>query len=60
MLFRSTIHNYTGRIEKINILPRLIKKYRDNKAFETHLQAYVVQNVGRGANKVWIKVCLMV
>ena len=47
----STIHNYTGRIEKINILPRLIKKYRDNKAFETHLQAYVVQNVGRGANK---------
>ncbi len=47
----NTIHNYTGRKEKINILPRLIKKYKDNKAFETHLQAYVVQNVGRGTNK---------
>jgi hypothetical protein len=29
----------------------LIKKYRDNKAFETHLQAYIVQNVGRNTNK---------
>lgn len=45
------LHNYTGRKEVINILPRLIKKYRDNKAFETHLQAYVVQNIGRGTNK---------
>jgi len=32
-------------------LPRLIKKYKDKKAFETHLQAYIVQNVGRGTNK---------
>lgn len=47
----NTTHNYTGRKEKINILPRLIKKYRDNKAFESHLQAYVVQNIGRGTNK---------
>ncbi len=47
----NTTHNYTGRKEKINILPRLIKKYIDNKAFETHLQAYVVQNIGRGTNK---------
>ncbi len=45
------LHNYTGRKEVINILPRLIKKYRGNKAFETHLQAYVVQNIGRGTNK---------
>ncbi|MFQ3674951.1 MAG: DUF91 domain-containing protein [Endomicrobiia bacterium] len=44
-------HNYTGRKEKINILPRLIKKYESNKAFETHLQAYIVQNIGRGTNK---------
>ncbi|MGQ9805880.1 MAG: hypothetical protein ACUVRP_07370 [Chlorobiales bacterium] len=29
----------------------MIKKYRDNKAFETHLQAYVVQNIGRGTNE---------
>jgi hypothetical protein len=41
---------YTGRTESINILPRLIKKYKDNKAFESHLQAYIVQNVGRGTN----------
>jgi len=47
----NTTHNYTGRKEKINILPRLIKKYRDNNAFETHLQAYVIQNIGRGTNK---------
>jgi len=47
----NALHNYTGRKEIINILPRLIKKYRDNKAFETHLQAYVVQNIGRGTNK---------
>jgi len=43
-------HNYTGRKEKINILPRLINKYRKNRAFETHLQAYIVQNIGRNTN----------
>ena len=43
--------NYTGRKEKINILPRLINKYRNNKAFETHLQAYIVQNIGRNTNR---------
>ncbi len=47
----NTTHNYSGRKEKINILPRLIKKYKDNRAFETHLQAYIVQNIGRGTNK---------
>jgi len=44
-------HNYTGRKEKINVLPRLINKYRNNRAFETHLQAYIVQNIGRNTNK---------
>ncbi len=43
-------HNYIGRKEKINILPRLTKKYKDNKAFETHLQAYIIQNIGRAIN----------
>ncbi|MFH0931739.1 MAG: DUF91 domain-containing protein [Candidatus Zixiibacteriota bacterium] len=47
----SIIHNYTGRKEKINILHRLIKKYKDDKKFETHLQAYIVQNIGRCTNK---------
>lgn len=54
----NTLHNYTGRKEKINILPRLIKKYSDNKAFETHLQAYIVQNVGRNTNQELDK-CLL-
>ncbi len=46
----TTTHNYTGRKEKINILPRLINKYINNRAFESHLQAYIVQNIGRGTN----------
>lgn len=44
-------YTYTGRKEKINILPRLINKYQNNKAFETHLQAYIIQNIGRNTNK---------
>lgn len=43
-------HNYTGRKEKIDMLPRLISKHNQDKAFETHLQAYIVQNIGRGTN----------
>lgn len=42
---------YTGRMAQINILPRLIQKYRDNLAFEPHLQTYIVQNIGRNINK---------
>ena len=44
----TTEHNpYTGRQEPINILPRLRNKYIESKAFEAHLQTYIVQNVGR-------------
>lgn len=43
-------HNYTGRNVTINILPRLITKYNDGQAFETHLQAYIVENIGRNTN----------
>ena len=46
----STIHTYAGRKEAINILPRLINKYQNGKAFETHLEAYIIQNVGRNTN----------
>ncbi len=42
---------YTGRRERVDILPRLIKKYSENKAFEAHLQAYVIQNIGRNTNQ---------
>jgi predicted RNA-binding protein len=41
---------YLGRNEAINILPRLIQKFTDNKAFESNLQAYIVQNIGRNTN----------
>lgn len=44
------VRQYTGRMEQINILPRLAKKYKEHKAFESHLQAYIVQNIGRGTN----------
>jgi len=47
----NTTRNYTGRKEPINILPRLINKYTNNKAFESHLQAYIVQNIGRKTNQ---------
>ena len=42
---------YTGRKEMIDILPRLIRKYNERKAFEAHLQTYVVQNIGRNTNQ---------
>ncbi|MBU2504816.1 MAG: DUF91 domain-containing protein, partial [Candidatus Omnitrophica bacterium] len=44
-------HAYTGRKEPIDILPRLIRKFDENKAFESHLQAYVIQNIGRNTNQ---------
>jgi len=36
---------YSGRVQPINILPRLINKYTNNLQFETHLQAYILQNI---------------
>lgn len=39
-------NQYQGRKETINILPRLINKHSKKKAYETHLQAYIVQNIG--------------
>jgi predicted RNA-binding protein len=45
-----TAHRYTGRTEPIDVLPRLLKKYAEKKAFEAHLQAYLVQNIGRNKN----------
>jgi predicted RNA-binding protein len=51
MIQPTTTHRlYTGRQEPIDIFPRLKRKCGENKAFESHLQAYVVQNIGRGAN----------
>jgi len=44
-------HKYSGRKTPISILPRLINKYKEEKAFETHLQAYIIQNIGRNTNQ---------
>ena len=38
-------HNYTGRQDSISIKDRLIYKHKANNAFETHLQAYILQNI---------------
>jgi hypothetical protein len=41
---------YAGRREDINVVPRLIAKYRANRSFETHLQAYIVRHLGMNIN----------
>jgi len=38
---------YEGRSQEINILPRLLRKSYEQKAFEVHLQAYIVKNIGQ-------------
>lgn len=46
---RITVQNtqtqYSGVIENIAIKERLLKKTNSNKAFEVHLQAYIMQNI---------------
>ena len=42
--------DYAGRKEQIDLLPRIRQKYIENKAFEAHLQAYIVQNIGKNTN----------
>jgi len=42
---------YDGRKEEINIVPRLVAKFRAGNAFEPHLQAYIVKNLGKGSNR---------
>lgn len=42
---------YIGRHEDINLLPRLIAKYQAGNSFESHLQAYIVKNLGKGTNR---------
>lgn len=42
---------YQGRREPIDIVPRLVEKWKKGNAFEAHLQAYITQFVGRGVNE---------
>lgn len=39
--------SYAGRNEPINVVPRLLRKLREDKSFEPHLQAYIVKNIGK-------------
>ncbi len=41
---------YQGRKVEINLLPRLIAKYQNNRAFEAHLQAHITKIIGKGVN----------
>lgn len=50
ILTTDNTNTYVGRKEEINLLPRLVSKHRANKSFETHLQAYIVRNIGKGTN----------
>jgi predicted RNA-binding protein len=45
------LREYMGRREEFNIFPRLKNKLMDGKAFEPHLQSYIVRNIGKGLNK---------
>lgn len=49
---------YAGRMEQIDLLPRLRQKFMENKAFEAHLQAYIVQNIGRNTNSTMDNILL--
>ncbi len=51
ILTNDIVNTYTGRMEVIDILPRLIAKYNTNKAFETHLQSYIIKNIGKVTNE---------
>ncbi|MRJ11260.1 DUF91 domain-containing protein [Ornithobacterium rhinotracheale] len=44
-------HSYKGDSSQvINILPRLLDKLKNGRAFEAHLQAYITQNIGKRTN----------
>ena len=42
--------DYVGRKDNIDVLPRLIAKYRAGNSFEAHLQAYLTKVIGKGIN----------
>jgi len=47
-LLNSSCPTYRGRKTDLNVLPRLIKKYKENKQFEHHLEALISKNLGSG------------
>lgn len=49
-------NQYSGRMDQINILPRILSKYYKGHQFETHLQAYILKNINQifGEGIEWI------
>lgn len=47
-LLNSRCLEYRGRRIDLNVLPRLVRKYRENKQFEHHLEALISKNLGTG------------
>ncbi len=45
IMISDVVNDYTGRQEVINILPRLVGKFRNGLQFEPHLQVYILQNL---------------
>ena len=54
----SQANGYKGRQVAVDIMPRLIAKLIQGKAFEGHLQAYITQNIGTGTNQSLDKIIL--
>jgi len=44
IICNNKIYEYSGRMEEINIFPRLIEKYRKGLQFESHLQAFILKH----------------
>jgi len=51
-------NKYSGEKEKLNILTRLVGKFKEEKSFESHLQAYIVKILSMGVDKNLDKIIL--
>ncbi len=49
---------YSGRSQRLNVLPRLIQKDDNGDVYESHLQAYIVSILGKGINNILDEILL--
>ena len=42
-------------MEDIDLLPRLVAKYRAELSFESHLQGYIVKNIGKNVTLDFVR-----
>lgn len=57
-LLNSSCPEYRGRKIDLNVLPRLIRKYKENKQFEHHLEALISRNLCTGTIATLDKILL--